>query len=64
MGEMADYLSEQADYPWDRLGEELHKTGGSKQHTHQQAKCSMLPCLGYLEAECEDCVESSLYRKP
>lgn len=30
----------------------------------QQAKCAMLPCLGYLEAECEDCVNYSLYRKP
>lgn len=33
-------------------------------HIAQQAKCAMLPCLGYLESECEDCVNYSLYRKP
>lgn len=30
----------------------------------QQAKCAMLPCLGYLESECEYCVYYNLYRKP
>ena len=38
--------------------------GGSKRHIHQQSKCAMLPCLGYLESECEDCVNYNLYRKP
>ena len=33
-------------------------------HIPQQAKCAMLPCLGYLEAECENCVKYNLYRKP
>jgi hypothetical protein len=33
-------------------------------HINQQAKCAMLPCLGYLESECEDCVNYNLYRKP
>ena len=33
-------------------------------HIAQQAKCAMLPCLGYLESECEDCVNYNLYRKP
>jgi len=32
-------------------------------HNAQQAKCAMLPCLGYLESECEDCVNYNLYRK-
>jgi hypothetical protein len=39
------------------------KAGGSKRHIHQQARCAMLPCLGYLESECEDCVNYNLYRK-
>jgi len=30
----------------------------------QQAKCAMLPCLGYLESECENCSNYNLYRKP
>ena len=36
----------------------------SAHHIAQQAKCAMLPCLGYLESECEDCVNYNLYRKP
>ena len=40
MGEMADYLLEQADADVDGVLEAPRKTGGSKRHIHQQRKVS------------------------
>jgi len=44
-------------------GRSAAKTGSTQPTNKQQAKCAMLPCLGYLESECEDCVNYNLYRK-
>jgi hypothetical protein len=38
MGDMADYLLEQADADVDGVLEAPRKTGGSKRHVHQQSK--------------------------
>ena len=51
MGEMADYLLEQADADVDGVLEAPRKTGGSKRHIHQQAQHKITPsCKWGLDA--------------
>lgn len=45
MGEMADFLLEQADADVDEVLEAPRKTGGSKRHIHQQAKERHCSCV-------------------
>jgi len=65
MGEMADYLLEQADADVDGVREAPRKTGGSKRHIHQQPQHKICPscgqklCIGERE-ECRRwCCEAS-----
>jgi hypothetical protein len=51
MGEMADYLLEQADADVDGVLEAPRKTGGSKRHIHQQTNGGAKPKLKM----CEQC---------
>jgi hypothetical protein len=45
MGEMADYLLEQADADVDGVLEAPRKTIGSKRHIHQQTKVKITCCF-------------------
>ena len=52
MGEMADYLLEQADADVNGVLEAPRKTGGSKQHIHQHTQ----PKICAHHVQFEDCV--------